>query len=254
MSLLNDNLVITLPSYTDTNMVVSVLGQSQLTATITTLLSYARESTGLAQLRLVPEMVVGGLLDVPAWEVREDPDNHDYVVSIPQLVGLTGPSFRHCRRAVRTFQKNHDTEMSFHALDIGSELIQEAMVGIFLRREAVKENLDHALLELNAMQQLLNDAAVHNLLCYGVSIRGALKAFIICDVIDRDWALGLFWKADTSLPGIYSFLMHRTAEALCRRGLTKFNIAQDLGLKRLSFAKQAFAPIGYLKKYIISAR
>ena len=89
-------------------------------------------------------------------------------------------------------------------------------------------------------------------MAYGLEIDRQLKAFIICEIVDQDWAIGHFWKADISYSGIYSYLMHYTSEVLTQLGISKMNIQQDLGLEGLRRFKNFMRPIARLKKYTIT--
>lgn len=247
VSQLNGNLVLRLPDYAHSGVRTTLLGSNLLEQTIATLLAHAESK---ARLELMPEHVISRLTDKASWRVIEDVDNNDHVVSMPQLADMEGSALRHYRRAVRMFARRYDTTSAFHKLDLTCQQTQEAILRIFLKRENDKQWNDPKY-ELMALHRLLSLHEHFRLTCYGISVQGILRAFIICEPMNTTWVIGHFWKADTSFTGIYSYLMHRIASHLHKQGVEYMNTQQDLGINGLRAFKQSLSPVMHLRKYTL---
>lgn len=255
VTVLNDNLVIRLPDYVDGAEFYSFLGDNQVDATVDILLGEAERHTEARKLRLVPEIGARALGPQGKYDVEEDAEGHDYVISLPAVAAMHGKEFRHMRREVNFFTTNYGQEISFKELDISDAGVQARVAGVFLERETSKSAKEHGNdheSELVALGRLFGHADVAPLHTFGIEMNGALKAFIICEQIDEQWCVGHFWKADTAYRGIYRYLMTRTAERLAASGLARMNIEQDLGIAGLKRMKMFLNPTGQLKKYTIT--
>ena len=77
-------------------------------------------------------------------------------------------------------------------------------------------------------------------------------AFTIDELLDDEYAIRHFMKADTSYKGIYSYIVSESAKILLESGKKYLNIEQDLGLANLRQAKKSYRPVQFLKKYTVS--
>ena len=86
----------------------------------------------------------------------------------------------------------------------------------------------------------------------GLSINGELSAFVIIEILQRNYGIIHFKKAILSFAGITEYLVQQTALYLQRLGCQYINGEQDLGLDGLRKSKTLYRPQNYLKKYTIS--
>jgi len=256
-TMLHDNLVVRMSDYVDGAVFYSFLGDNRVDETVDVLLDEAEKHTGTRQLRLVPEIGARALMQPNGYAIEEDPDEHDYVISLPAIVDRWGARFRHMRREVNFFSTNYERHSDFQELDIRNPAVQTEITSVFLEREASKlvqqhgNNYDNELVALGRLFDYVDPVALRT---FGLAIQGVLKAFIVCETLDEEWCVGHFWKADTNYRGIYRYLMTRVAERLTADGLVSMNIEQDLGIEGLKRMKSFLNPVDRLKKYTITDR
>lgn len=248
VSLLHGNVVLQLSGYTANEKIVTFLGTNKPEATLDALLHYAEQRPSTTHLRLIPEQSIHQIKAGP-WHIEEDPDNHDYVISLTNLIGMRGSGMRRYRRAVKAFLSTYGA-LPLTPLDLRDAATQETILDVFRQREGIKQGND-ARYELYALTRLLAHAHHHQLVAYGLRIQGSLQAFIICEDVGKGWSIGHFWKAVTTHAGIYAYLMWQTAQQLMQRGVSLMNIEQDLGIEGLRYYKQSFCPVGHLKKFSV---
>jgi len=111
LSLLHDNLVVQLPGYLDGETFITFLGNNRAEATAQTLLEVADKISGDRVLRLVPEVGAQALVHSATLHLVEDTANHDYVLSLPNVVEAHGKAFTHVRRSVNIFRRRSRTHL-----------------------------------------------------------------------------------------------------------------------------------------------
>jgi hypothetical protein len=255
VSVLNGNLVICLPDYMDGTEFYSFLGDNEACSTASTLLDEAELNSATRELRLVPEIGASVLESSGLFNVAEDPDGHDYVLSLAEVAAKRGSKFRNMRHEISIFSNRHIGDTVFKDLDVTDLIVQSQIAEVFKGRENLKTEGGHSndsQSETQALGRLFELTDLCPLDAYGLEISGELRAFIICEKISADWYLGHFWKADTAYRGIYRYLMHQVADRLSGQGYLSMNIEQDLGIAGLRLTKSLFNPSGRLKKYTVT--
>ena len=108
IALLNDNLVVKFLDYFAVEHFYSFLGTSSVTETITTLLAHAAKHNISQKLILIPEICVLSDKSITSkFDVQEDLDNFDYILSIPEISTLAGNKYGAKRNFVNRFVKNY---------------------------------------------------------------------------------------------------------------------------------------------------
>ena len=255
MSELNSNLVVRFTDYRTHEPFLSFLGTGEPEQTARTLIEFCR-AEGLPQiLRLMPEDSIGGLLSGD-FQIDEDIDNFDYVYSIPDLASLQGNSYMSKRgranKFKRTFPEAHPEviDLTDKALQVG---IQE-IIDIWERKKIADGKSYEVEHERAAVRRLCETADSHSLSAMAVSLRGKMIAFSLEEILPEQYTICHFWKADSSHPGIFDFLMQEKARHLQTQGALYMNYEQDLGIPTLRTAKHSFRPVKFLKKYNIGYR
>lgn len=244
------NLAFRLQDYITHELVYSFIGHHRPGEAAKLLLDDAAKQGARKRLQLVPEFTALALADLPDYNVKEDLDGNDYVLSLSSVANPVGGAFAHLRRAFSNFEVAHGHHAVFEELDIDRPDIQTEILEVFMSREVTKADNNHWQ-EFHAMRRLFESGRHKALFAYGLRIKNKLVAFIIGEVIDKLWCLGHFWKANTIFKGAYSYLMRKTAESLLTRGFRYMNIEQDLGIEGLRRAKLFLRPARFLKKYTV---
>jgi uncharacterized protein len=252
ISKLNGNLIVQFQDYLTKKTFNSFIGIENLVHTIENLLLHAKNEKIHSALKLVPEKIVELLPYNHGFEVIEDKDNYDYILSVSDLVGMKGNKFHKKRNMVTRFIKDHKNEVQTKILDISDPVVQRQMTDLFLQWEKVRgrkradtEN------ELIAIKNLYKGAHKFNLQVLGLYLKNKFVGFSVEELIHDKHAMIHFEKADTTYIGIFEYLKHQSVIHLHNKGCEYINYEQDLGIEGLRISKQSYRPIKYLKKYTI---
>lgn len=252
ISRLNDNLVVKFTDYATGKPFLSFLGVNNPTNCALELLKFAEKHNMPRELSLVPEASVIGI-DREKFNVTEDRDQFDYVFSVPHLARLEGSDYRNVRQSAAKFKREHPTaQVDFPA--IIDSAVQNAIFSLSddsLKKKGEPDGSSER--EGIAIQRLLQSVHPQTLLLSVVREGSDIRAFSIDEHISDKMCMGHFWKADTSLPGIYEFMAQKIAEQLQKHGIEHWNWEQDLGIENLRRNKLKFKPDTLLKKYRITA-
>src|SRR5262245_9186402 len=85
VSSLNNNLIVKFTDYLDKSNFYSFLGTNKANETAKALIEYAKSNGDKSELKLVPHSVASQI-SKQQFEIVEDRDNHDYLLSIEDLV------------------------------------------------------------------------------------------------------------------------------------------------------------------------
>src|SRR5690242_10755339 len=102
VAVLHGNLVIRFCDYSDGSFFYSFIGEERLDETANALIDLSLSEELEPALYLIPE-TVAQKLDPALFEVREDPDQFDYVLSAEALCKYEGGRFANKRNEVRKF-------------------------------------------------------------------------------------------------------------------------------------------------------
>ncbi len=250
-SVLDGNLVVRFADYLTGEPVYSFLGDTNTDTTAQTLLQYMKNEGLKSEIRLLPESSLGSI-HPDKFQITEDPDNHDYILSIDRLLQFHGSRLKPNRNLVTRFKKSYQS--STRLLDLTDPSTKKMLIEFFLawakRKDLPDEQIEN---EFNAMSRALEFASVKKLLGVGIFVENELAGFTICERLAGPYAMLHFEKADPSrCVGIYQYLIQETAKILAAGGCQLLNYQQDLGLPGLRMCKKGFHPAHYLRKYRIS--
>lgn len=254
ISLLYENLVIILESYIYEQPVISFIGRSKLEDTIDKLIKWAEKNNLERVLRLVPESVVAERPLLTHYSIIEDPDNHDYIISLEDFKDLRGAKYRSKRKNVEKFLLNYPLSTVRH-LQLGRKSIQKTILGLFddwvLDNNLSIENTRH---ERESLRRFLRDYRYLDGRGLGIWHHKKLLGFYLYAIDNQEYAHNYYMKTRRNHRGLYETMDHVAAHFLYNRGCRNLNIQQDLGRSKLRLSKQLCRPSKYLKKYIILPR
>jgi hypothetical protein len=193
------------------------------------------------------------LVTHPEFEIIEDPDNHDYLLSVNDLASLEGSRNKHTRELVNRFLRDYGETASFRECDVSDPPLVERLHALFRIREAAT-GIDHeeCQKELTAFQRSLKQQINTSLRTFGIFVEEQLQALLVYEQISASEGLAHFCKANTAIRGIYQYMWHALGKTLQAEGVTIINIEQDLGLPGLRASKQYLRPVDQLKKYAVA--
>lgn len=260
LSHLNGNLVLWMEGYHDSKKSLSLLGESNIDATLKIMLQYAKHNEELnSDLMLIPEVVASKITD-PAVLVKEDRDNHDYLLSTHKYVSLDGHDFAGLRRKVSIFEREYEGRHSVELMDLKDAQNKLDLIRIAQRwAEQGTEGTEGADEEIAAIERLLAHVdemgAESNIYCLGLVIDKVCEGFCIFerDEFEPSEATLHFIKANIECKGASSFMLVEALRASkLQFNVENMNFEQDMGIFGLRESKMHARPCGFLKKYIIS--
>ncbi len=199
-------------------------------------------------LRLVPENMIG-VLDHGRFQIEDDRDNHDYIISLERIMTFQGNAFQRHRYLSNCFKKQY-LNAQIVEFDVGDKFTHRMIERVSATWQQNKGySVNH---EQKALKRLFQIDHMQAPNYYGLYIKNDLVAFHVVEKLCNNYAIGHFMKADTRLKGVYSFLLQAMAKNIYERGFRFLNIEQDLGIPGLRTAKTALRPIYFLKKYTVS--
>lgn len=253
ISLLYDNLVVKFTDYLTGNQFISFIGNNKLPATLDDLFLYLEKEGLPNSLKLIPEEVIEGMKDFAhGFTVREDEENHDYILSVENLVSLSGNKLRGKRNFLNRFRKQYPSVTIVH-LDLSNTSVQEEIMRLFSVWQNNKQASDEdTKIEQTAIKRLLE--ITNNSNCFGIGFydKNKLICFSINEITHDGYGLIHFEKADTDYVGIYTAMKHEIARFLEQRGVSFINYEQNLGIPSLRKAKESYQPVKFFKKFTIS--
>lgn len=245
VAILNNNLVISLPDYITGEPVISVIGRTELSRTIKTLIDTNKT------VKLVPEDVIAGLKDRDKFELVEDPDNHDYIYDLEQHATLSGKNFKRKRNKLNAFMVLNGERVKVKTIDFHSDerVIHDLFDYWVVEREKGDEETEN---EKKALLRLIDINNKFNIVCFVTYFDDKPVAFSINEVLADKYALCHFQKSSYAIDDLDIFMTNHAAQALLALGCKFINWEQDLGLPGLRTLKQGYKPVKLLKKYKIT--
>ncbi len=252
---LNDNLVIKFRDYITNEPFYSFIGNKKVTETAGELLKRAKKENAMNILQLIPESVVhADIRLIEDFDVKEDPDNFDYVLDIPEIASLEGEKYHNKRHAVNRFHADNP-EHEVKILDVSDCKIQKEIIDLFdLWVKVRNKNIEETEHEKKAIIRLIQAANKLNLLAIGIYINNKMVGFAVAEILKNNYAIFHFIKANTEHKGIFESLYMLKAKELIKNQIKHWNIEQDLGIENLKKSKELWRPVGFLKKYIITEK
>ncbi len=236
----------------------SFLGHECVDAVADVLLESSAQAGYPVELRLVPEEVAL-LLNPARFEIIEDSDHHDYVLTCEDLTTYSGSRYRRQRKWVNQFNRVNGCEIS--TLNLESNTTHKH---ITVLSDVWRDNRCAAErpIEIDGLwgcgdfpiHRLVSHAEHLGLFGIGIWSSASLIACGIVEPLPGDWAMFHFWNADVRHGGVYEVLMQETAKAMLAQGRTRLNFQEDLGLSGLRHNKLSYRPVGFLKKYTVRWR
>ncbi|MEK7602963.1 MAG: phosphatidylglycerol lysyltransferase domain-containing protein [Patescibacteria group bacterium] len=256
VSVCNENLIIKFTDYIDNSEFYSLLGTNRLEETIEILIKQAKKSGIRTDLSLVPESVVKKLKKANFSDglvINEDPDNHDYIISVGELVEFKTNRFRGKKNLLNRFSRQYGEGSESLELDLRDVKTQKEIIQLLSDWQSSRNRQDHEVHnEFQAIRRSLDNHHYLEIKGFGVRYNDKLIAFTLFEVLKNKVAIIHFDKANVHFEGIFEHLKHNFAKHLAQMNIELINYEQDLGIEGLRRAKQSYHPVNYLKKYTIS--
>ncbi|NDC31980.1 MAG: DUF2156 domain-containing protein [Bacteroidetes bacterium] len=253
VSSLNNNLIIKFTDYSSPDIFFSFIGTNKIEETAKILIQHSIDAGHQPYLSLVPEAVASKLLDGNTdLIVKEDRDNHDYILSVETLTRFSSNQFRGKKNLYNRFHKLHGNSQISKELDLNNSEIRSSIIEVLDDwSESRNKNDEDTRNEFIAIKKCLNNQKFLNIKAFGVYVEDKLIAFTLFEMRNNREAIIHFDKANINYVGIFENLKHGFAKLLNDQNVATINYEQDLGITGLRRAKESYHPIKFLKKYTI---
>lgn len=249
IAILHDNLVIRYRDYITQDRFYTVIGKTHLAATAHTLIKEARQSDHLPYLQLIPHETALFLLNNARFSIKEDRDNHDYIINLNNYLLLDGGENKSKRKALRRFQSEYPHANTLD-VDINDYGVKQEIINIFdewARTKGKDDNeIEH---EKSALTRLLDHSQHFNLQTEFLKDKETAVGFAINEICQNRYAISHFMKTLPAYSNSFLFLDIAAVRRLFNKGVQFFNIEQDLGIEGLRQSKQSLNPSHFHKKY-----
>lgn len=226
------------------------MGKNRVDETTQKLLNLSRKEGLIHKLRLVPEDSINNLNKLN-YCIIEDRDSFDYIYNAVDLYHCNGKRFEAQRNLLNRFCKKYSNfEIKLLPINFAKKEILQLSEEWRINKMD-RSNQDEFKNVTKSLARIFH-LSDKNLFVICVFHENRLIAYAIDEMLDSDYALCHFAKADTKFSGVYSFLMKQNCESLLTLGKKFLNYEQDLGLSNLRCSKNAFRPIQFLKKFSIT--
>lgn len=255
ISMLNDNLVIKSADYVTHQIFYSFIGNNEVDNTAKIIINYAKENGHDSVLKLVPESMAEKFESSSLHVLSEDRDNHDYILSVQNLVEFKSNMYRGKRNLLNRYSKTYGEQSVQQELDLDNEATIKAIDKVLTgwrdsRNKDDKDIHDEAI----AIKKALDNHQALSMRAYGVYHNDTLIAFTLFELKPNKIAIIHFDKADVRYEGIFEHLKHNFAKHLASLDIESINYEQDLGVEGLRRAKESYHPVRYIKKYTLSSK
>jgi hypothetical protein len=254
VSVLNGNLVVTMPDYINGNTICTFLGNNEVVKTCTTLLGDANKYGWEENLKLIPYIDIEEEYQKIEREfvVIEDPGNHDYIISVENMILLPGNKFASKRKQIEKFIKNYPNH-EVKVIDVTEKGCTSDIENLFLEWAAIQKVSEEDYQdELTAIKRAIQASNELDLINMGIYVKGKLVSFTINELLGQNYYMGHFGKTSYDYYGASKYSEHVTAKHMKNLGCIYMNYEQDLGLENLRDSKSSWKPVRFLKKYVIS--
>lgn len=252
-SFLNDNLILCFRDYITNQPFLTFIGNNDVVDTADSLIAHAKKHNLHEELKLIPEHSLSDQL-TETFTIKEDVDNHDYILSAHDIQTLPGTRYYSKRKLINKFMKRLDEGWKYETIDISDIKIQKQIIDVFntWAKDYDKSPIEtkHEYIALNRLLSHANNLDVHAI---GIYFHDLLQGYIVYEIIHNDHAIFHFAKANPQYKELFTVLMKLAADALPQQ-IQYINYEQDLGLMHLREAKRYWYPSHYLKKYIVSTK
>lgn len=255
VSNLNGNVVIRSSDYLTHQKFYSFTGASRIDETIQTLIDYSREQGYKPELPLITQSSIAKIPNTNLYEISEDRDNADYILSVTDLVEFKANKYRGKKNLLNRFTRMYGEQSRASTLDLNDPSVTEDVYNVLAEwKKSRNKNTDETKDEFIAIQKTLDHHAAVNIEAFGVYFKDGLIAFTLFEILPTREAVIHFDKANVAYEGVFEYLKHNFAKYLATLQVEKINYEQDLGIEGLRRAKESYHPMEYIKKYTISLK
>lgn len=246
VSKLMGNLVVMFEEYHSDDMFLGVIGNEISKDEVYLLIDKSIELGFGSKLKLIPEHLINDDL-IGEFDVKEDLDNHDYILSVESATDFSGKKLRNKRNQYNRFIREYK-DVIVRSLDPDEAVIEFGK----LLEVCHNKTSDFFEEEKHIIGKCINcDKLPIKVLA--VFCGNEIVSLCVYEVLD-DYIIIHFEKFNTQYEGVNAFSKTQLAKVAVENNCRYINWEQDLGIESLRVAKKQYCPVNYLKKYSITLK
>lgn len=253
--LLNQNLVLNyrLP-FDIPSSGLGLIGRHSVDESLQIIFDYLRQQNQPVKAVHVPEFTVDQIKERANFDIAEEPDYHEYIMSSAELAVLEGSSHSRTRRKVSRFLREVEGhQLELRKLDLSADsdrqLIFKTIMGWHDKYPSLNdpERLEDQGLHMTLSKSqhldtqnlcLFIDNKLHGLVLYHLTPDN--KHYIINHL-----------KVDYHYPNIFDYMTNQIALEANNHEVPYLNMEMDLGMEGLRQHKMGLRPVKFYKKYTV---
>jgi hypothetical protein len=254
LSLLHGNIIVECRNlFEEGKHILSVLGNNSMDATFRSLLRYLADSQQPQVLEMVPETSVEALSNPGVYDIEEERDNFNYILSTGEWSKLEGSRYGKLRRQINNFIHTYEGRFEVKKLDLRDPRTVNTIVNNIHLWDRIYTDNDVEQQESYVMSSSLSNAEALNFHNLSLFIDGQIQAISLYQKIPQsDYVIGNHTKSNYQYRYSFNYLMYELAQQLHERRVAYINFEQDLGLPGLREHKMGLRPIDFLKFYSVT--
>lgn len=252
---LNSNLVLNYDlSFDKPNSGWGLIGGNLIDESADTIFDYLKSHKRPAKIVHMPEFTVEQIKNRAAYNIQEEADFHEYIMSSQQLAKLEGAEHSRTRRKVNRFLRETGGEtVEAKSLDLSSADVRSQIVGSIKDwHEKYASPNDPERLEEQALEKTLEYSPNLGTLNLCVYINNELHGVTLYHPTpDKKHYIINHLKVDYHYPHIYDYLTQQLAQSAVKNDVPYLNMEMDLGLEGLRHHKMGLRPVKFYKKFTV---
>lgn len=245
-------LVLKMTDYISGSEFLTILGSEDIDEAIIECKQTAEALNIDTALRLVPEVTIKNIRNIPNVIIEEDIDSHDYILDVDSLAEMRASVYRGKRNLLNRFHRLYEGQAKAVELDLTDENVKNEVLSLAEEwRHHTKQNEQDTINEFIAIERSVQHAHHLQVRGFGIYVQDKLVAFSIIEDLPEYGVMLHFDKANTDYIGIYEYLKNELALYLQKNGVKWINFQQDLGIEGLRNMKESYKPIKKLKKHTV---
>ena len=254
ISTINDNMVLRYKSASDpTASGLSLCGTNNVVESTDSLLSQLSPNGQAPKMVHVPDFVACQLNGDSKYQIVEELNYNEYLLSAEALASMSDPSQARFRKKVNRFIREATGPAVISELDLSDKAVADELfcyASDWMDRGGSKNDANRS--ELAALARTLRFAGYLGMSGLSVEIDGEVKGFtVLKDEIDKDTTIVNHIKVSDDFPHTFDFMTHAIAARAVEKKVSLINFEMDLGIDGLRRHKAGLRPVGFHKKYSI---
>jgi uncharacterized protein len=254
---LNGNLVVSyyLPG-DEKNSGLALVGRNKVDESIVTVLSELESQGQEPRLVHVPEFVVRCLRDPSLFQIAEERDYNEYIISSNSLYPLENTDHNTRRKIKKFISVVGEDAVEVKQLDLTLSENQKLLLDSAAKwRATYGARNDGDGVEMSILPTSIRGAKALGMENVCLYVNGELQGFAVFQLsYDKQYVILNHVKAKPDVPRIFDYMTYLVFKWAVDNKIPYINLEMDLGIPGLRQHKSELKPVSFFKKYQITLK